>query len=87
MYISRTALVWIVNPLVRHFGLHENNHPTRSGAYYDHLGEALFDPRGMNVRIYVELQMTLLHIKYIQALCHAVAEKKIFLCISITNKI
>ena len=37
----------------------------RSGSYNDPRGGATFDNRGMIGRIYVELYMTLLHIKYI----------------------
>ena len=42
------------------------NHLTRSGSYSDPRGEAIYDPRGMIGRIYVELHMTLLyiHVKY-----------------------
>ena len=51
-------------PLVHHFGLLEKNHHTRSGSYNDPRGGAIFDSRAMIGRIYVELHMTLLHIKY-----------------------
>ena len=52
-------------PLVCHFGsLAKKNHLTRSGSYNDARGEAIFDPRTMIGRIYVELHMTLLYIKY-----------------------
>ena len=46
--ISRIALVWIVYPLFCHFGSLEQK----------------FDPRGKIGRIYVELHVTLLYIKY-----------------------
>ena len=62
--ISRRALVWIVYPLFCHFGSHEKNHLTRSGSYNDPLGGVIFDPRGKIGRIYVELHMTMLYIKY-----------------------
>ena len=56
----------------------------------DPRGGAIFDPRGMIGRIYIEDHYTLLHTKYescisnIQALCHAVAEK-VFSYISIIS--
>ena len=37
---------------------------TRSGSYNDPQGGAIFDPRGKIGRIYVELHMTMLYIKY-----------------------
>ena len=40
------------------------NHLTRSGSYNDPRDEAVFDPRGKIGRIYVELHMTMLYIKY-----------------------
>ena len=40
------------------------NHHTKSGSYNDPLGGAIFDPSDMIGRIYVEIHMTLLHIKY-----------------------
>ena len=60
----RRALVWIVYPLFCHFGLLEKNHLTRSGSYNDPRGGAIFDPRGKTGRIYVELHMMMLYIKY-----------------------
>ena len=55
-----------MNPLVCHFDSLENkNHLSiRSGSYNDPRGGAIFDPRGMIGRLYVELNMTLLYIKY-----------------------
>ena len=46
------------------FPILEKNHHTRSGSYNALRGGAIFAPRGMIGRIYVELHMTLLHIKY-----------------------
>ena len=40
------------------------NRLTRSGSYNDPLDGAIFDPRGKIGRIYVELHMTMLFIKY-----------------------
>ena len=51
-------------PLFCHFGSLEKNHLTRSGSYNDPGGWAIFDPRGKIGRIYVELHMTMLYIKY-----------------------
>ena len=52
-------------PLVCHSGsLEKKKHVTRSGSYNDPQGGAIFDPRGMIGRIYVELYMTLVYIKY-----------------------
>ena len=52
-------------PFVCHFGsLEKKNHLARSGSYNDLRGGAIFDPRGMIGRIYAELHMTLLYIKY-----------------------
>ena len=45
--------------------VHVKNHLTRSGSYNDPRGGAIFDPRGNIGRIYVELHMTMLYIKYI----------------------
>ena len=39
-------------------------HLTRSGSYNDPRDGAIFDPRGKIGRIYVELHMTMLYIKY-----------------------
>ena len=44
--------------------VHLKNHLTRSGSYNDHWGGVIFDPRGKIGRIYVELHMTMLYIKY-----------------------
>ena len=44
--------------------VHLKNHLTRSGSYNDPRGGAIFDPRGKIGRIYVELHMTMLYIKY-----------------------
>ena len=40
------------------------NRLTRSGSYNDPQGGAIFDPRGKIGRIYVQLHMTMLYIKY-----------------------
>ena len=42
----------------------KKNHLTRSGSYNNPRGGAIFDPRDMIGRIYVELHMTMLYIKY-----------------------
>ena len=42
----------------------KKNHLARSGSYNDPRGGAIFDPRGKIGRIYVELHMTMLYIKY-----------------------
>ena len=50
--------------LVRHFGPLEKKHLTRSGSFNHPRGGAIFDSRGKIGRIYVELNMTMLLIKY-----------------------
>ena len=47
-----------------HFGSLEKNHLIRSVSYNDPRGGAIFDPRGKIGRMYVELHMTMLYIKY-----------------------
>ena len=66
-------------PLVRHFGSLEKNPHTRSGSYNDPRDGAIFDQRGMIGRIYVELQMTILHIKYTSFVSWGCREEDFFM--------
>ena len=67
-----------MNSFVRHFGSLEKNH-TRSGSYNEPRGGAIVDPRGMIGRIYVELHMTLLHLKYASFLSCGCREEDFFM--------
>ena len=57
------------------------NHHTRSGSYNDPRGGAVFDPRIMIVRIYVELHITItmLHIKYTSFVPCSCREEEFFM--------
>ena len=67
--------------------VHLKNHHTRSGSYNDPWGGAIFDPRGMIGRIYVELHIKLLHIKYTSFVSSGCREEDFFMYFLYTSKL